>query len=110
LWVMPEGHCFRTQVLSYCRSGEGRMAGPVHFESGSFQTLISLVDDGLGATVLPELEARRLSAKKRAAQLRPLVGPSPVREIGLARSRKDLRRHVNEALCDVIRGKLSATL
>ncbi len=110
LWVMPEGHCFRTQVLRYCRTGEARRSGPVHFESGSFQTLVSLVDDGLGATVLPELEARRLPHKKRAAQLRPLVGPSPAREIGLVRSRRDLRRRVNEALSDMIREKLGAVL
>src|SRR5690606_16168443 len=34
LWVMPEGHCFRTQVLSYCRSGQSqkqveRVSSPV---------------------------------------------------------------------------------
>lgn len=110
LWVMPEGHCFRTQVLSYCRAGQGRPTGPVHFESGSFQTLISLVDDGLGATVIPALVARRLTDEKRDEQLRPLVSPSPVREIGLVRSRKDLRRRVNEALAEMVRGKLGEVL
>jgi LysR family transcriptional regulator, hydrogen peroxide-inducible genes activator len=117
LWVMPEGHCFRTQVLSYCRSGQGERSAPggtlnspVHFESGSFQTLISLVDDGMGATVLPALVARRLPAAKRKAQLRPLTGPSPVREIGLVRSRKDLRSRVNEALVQVIKQRLDEAL
>jgi LysR family hydrogen peroxide-inducible transcriptional activator len=110
LWVMPEGHCFRTQVLSYCRAGKARPSGPVHFESGSFQTLISLVDDGLGATVIPALVARRLTQDKRDAQLRPLFSPSPVREIGLVRSRKDLRRKVSEALASIVREKLAEVL
>lgn len=110
LWVMPEGHCFRTQVLSYCGREKGRPSGPVHFESGSFQTLISLVDDGLGATVIPALVSRRLPKKKRAEQLRPLVSPSPVREIGLVRSRKDLRRRVSDALSEMIRDKLREVL
>lgn len=115
LWVMPEGHCFRTQVLSYCRSGQSqkqveRVSSPVHFESGSFQTLISLVDDGMGATVLPALVARRLPENKRKAQLRPLTGPSPVREIGLVRSRKDLRSRVNEALVQVVKKRLDEVL
>jgi LysR family hydrogen peroxide-inducible transcriptional activator len=110
LWVMPEGHCFRTQVLSYCRAGQERPTGPVHFESGNFQTLVSLVDDGLGATVIPALVARRLSEGKRVEQLRPLVSPSPVREIGLVRSRKDLRRQVSEAIAEMLRVKLMNVL
>jgi LysR family hydrogen peroxide-inducible transcriptional activator len=110
LWVMPEGHCFRTQVLSYCRAGQTKSKGPVHFESGSFETLIRLVDDGMGATVLPALVAARLPAKKRKSQLRPLARPKPAREIGLVRSRRDLRRRVSEALASVVRECLSNAL
>jgi LysR family hydrogen peroxide-inducible transcriptional activator len=110
LWMMPEGHCFRTQVLSYCRSGQTNPKGPVHFESGSFETLIRLVDDGMGATVLPALVAARLPAKKRTAQLRPLTRPQPAREIGLVRSRRDLRRRVSEALVSVVQERLDHAL
>lgn len=110
LWVMPEGHCFRSQVLSYC--GPRRMDDKpgVHFESGSFQTLIRLVDEGLGATVLPDLVVRELPAKRRKQQARPLVAPAPVREIGLVTSRADLRRHVTDALCTMIRAALADVL
>jgi len=59
LWVMPEGHCFRTQVLSFCEPPtEAARPRQVHFESGSFETLMRLVDDGLGATVIPALVVR----------------------------------------------------
>ncbi len=110
LWVMPEGHCFRSQVLSYCGTGAGARPSPVHFESGSFQTLIRLVDEGLGATVLPDLVAQGLPAKKRREQVRPLVSPIPAREIGLVTARTDLRRKVTDALVELIRQGLAEAL
>jgi LysR family hydrogen peroxide-inducible transcriptional activator len=110
LWVMPEGHCFRSQVLSYCRPRRQDGAAGIRFESGSFQTLIRLVDEGLGATVLPDLVVRDLPSARRAHQARPLVAPAPVREIGLVTSRADLRRRVTEALEATIRASLEQVL
>ncbi|HEY8923050.1 MAG TPA: LysR substrate-binding domain-containing protein [Polyangia bacterium] len=110
LWVMPEGHCFRTQVLAYCRPRPRQDPARVHFESGSFQTLIKLVDDGLGATVLPALVARELPPARRKAQARPLVAPTPVREIGLVTARSDLRRTVTDVLETSIRAALAEVL
>lgn len=111
LWVMPEGHCFRSQVLSYCGAtgGAKRPAG-IQFESGSFETLIRLVDEGLGATVLPALVASGLPADKQQAQVRPLVRPTPVREIGLVTARADLRRRVTEVLAASIEQHLARAL
>jgi LysR family hydrogen peroxide-inducible transcriptional activator len=109
LWVMPEGHCFRSQVLSYCGSQQNERR-TVRFESGSFQTLIKLVDDGLGATVLPDLVVQELPAARRKAQARPLVSPAPVREIGLVTARSDLRRSVSEVLEASIRAALATVL
>jgi LysR family hydrogen peroxide-inducible transcriptional activator len=110
LWVMPEGHCFRSQVLSYCGSQQRQSTSSIQFESGSFQTLIKLVDDGLGATVLPDLVAQELPAARIKAQLRPLIGPAPVREVGLATSRADLRRSVTSLLEVAIRSALAEVL
>ena len=110
LFVMPEGHCFRSQVLSYCRSRTREQGHGLRFESGSFQTLIKLVDDGLGATVLPDLVVRELPPARRKQQARPLVSPTPVREIGLVTSRADLRRSVTEVLEKTIRTALAKVL
>lgn len=110
LWVMPEGHCFRSQVLSYC--GADRPSSPrrIEFESASFQTLIRLVDEGLGATVLPSLVVDSLPVRTRRAQVRPLVAPTPVREIGIVTGRTDLRRRVSSELTAVIRAALDKAL
>jgi LysR family hydrogen peroxide-inducible transcriptional activator len=110
LWVMPEGHCFRSQVLSYCGVDRTSKHTPIQFESGNFQTLVHLVDEGLAATVLPALVADTLPDKRRRAQLRPLVSPVPVREIGLVTARVDLRRKVSAALAESIRSALSRKL
>jgi LysR family hydrogen peroxide-inducible transcriptional activator len=110
LWVMPEGHCFRSQVLAWCKSEGRRGPARVRFESGSFETLIRLVDGGLGTTVLPALVASGLSAARRRARVRPLTAPVPVREIGVVTARTDLRRHVSEALVESIREALDRAL
>lgn len=110
LWVMPEGHCFRSQVLQYCRPRPHDGVTNVRFESGSFETLVHLVDGGLGATVLPDLVVRGLPAQRRKHQARPLIGPAPVREIGLVTSRADLRRGVTDALETLIRSTLEGAL
>jgi LysR family hydrogen peroxide-inducible transcriptional activator len=64
---MPEGHCFRSQVLAYCSATRSDQRPSVRFESGSFQTLIRLVDAGMGATVLPALVVRDLDPERRRA-------------------------------------------
>ncbi|NLY95448.1 MAG: hydrogen peroxide-inducible genes activator [Myxococcales bacterium] len=110
LWVMPEGHCFRSQVLSYCGAEEAIAPGRVKFESGSFETLIQLVDGGMGATIVPALVVRALSPEKKEAQVRPLVAPTPVREIGLVTARTDFRRRIFEALAKTIRECLAPAL
>lgn len=118
LWVMPEGHCFRTQVLSYCsprgrrgRNKEDERNHPgVRFESASFETLIRLVDSGLGLTVLPELVALTLPASRKKAQLRPLEAPVPVRQIGLVTARSQLRKRVAQAIEQELRAALKTAL
>ena len=110
LWIMPEGHCFRSQVLSLCRAGHRGQHANVNFESGSFETLTRLVDDGLGATVLPALVVNRLPPSRRSAQVRPLGPTPPMREIGLVTSRSDLRRRINDALAQLVRERLADAL
>jgi LysR family hydrogen peroxide-inducible transcriptional activator len=105
VWLMPEGHCFRTQVLHLCklhrrahRPGEG---ASVRFESGSFETLTRLVDAGLGITVLPDLVVRTLPATRRA-RVRPFEGAAPLREVSFVTVREHLRREVADAIIEAI--------
>jgi LysR family transcriptional regulator, hydrogen peroxide-inducible genes activator len=116
LWVMPEGHCFRTQVLSFCSAANqrGKVQEAVdkrtHFESASFETLIRLVDGGLGATILPALVANGLPLARCRLQLRSFVGPAPVRELGVVVSRRAMRRRVTDALVAILHAALVKAL
>ena len=69
-----------------------------------------LVDDGLGATVIPALVVRALSPAKQRAQVRPLQAPIPTREIGLVTARAELRRRVNEVLAELVGERLAEAL
>ena len=110
LWLLPDGHCFRNQILAFCGREPPPSPAPVHFESGSFETLVRLVDRGIGATVLPALVAASLPASRRRKQLRPLSNPVPVREIGLVTARAELRSRVSAALAQVLRRVLADSL
>jgi len=109
LWLLADGHCFRTQVLSLCSEQlRGRLEketvvdaarrARIDIEVGSFETLVGFVDAGLGVTVLPELFVQRLSPRQRELQVRPFCAPQPVREIALVCGREHLRWSVFTAL------------
>lgn len=107
VWLLREGHCFRTQALHLC-SVDARSCRPsmIRFDADSFDTLVRLVDAGIGVTVLPELVVRSLPSAKRVNQVRPFVTPEPVRAIGMLVAREELRRSTNDALFRTLRSVL----
>lgn len=105
VWLLSEGHCFRAQALHLCSVDRRWLGGEtpaVLFDGSSFDTLINLVDAGLGVTIVPELLALNLSATRRA-QVRRFVEPEPKREISLVIAREHLRRGIADALFSTLR-------
>jgi LysR family hydrogen peroxide-inducible transcriptional activator len=105
VWLLGDGHCFRTQVLHLCSADRRRPAGRganVTFEGAGFEAIIGLVDAGFGVTVLPELVVRSLPPSK-ADRARPFAAPEPVRAVGFVASRADARDDVADALFDLLR-------
>ena len=101
VWLLSEGHCFRAQALHLCaldRRWLGGDAPAVVFDGGSFDTLMNLVDAGLGITSVPELVALGMSGPRRAAQVRRFADPEPKREISFVYAREHLRRGIADAL------------
>lgn len=105
VWLLSEGHCFRTQALHLC-SVDRRRSDPdvpnIVFDAGSFDTLMNLVDAGLGATVIPELLALSLPPARLRAQIRRFSDPQPMREISFLVTREHLRRSVTDALFETL--------
>lgn len=99
-WLLADGHCFRTQCLHLCkvdrRSAEASTM--TRLETGSFETLIRLVDAGVGLTLLPELTVRHLPPEVRRRQVRPFAPPVPTRQVSFVFSRDRLRGAIADAL------------
>jgi LysR family hydrogen peroxide-inducible transcriptional activator len=112
VWLLSEGHCFRTQVLHLCSADRrhGGRQGSVQCECGSFETLIGIVDSGFGVTVVPELVVRSLPAACQAAQVRPFAIPEPMREISFLHAREQERVEVADALIGSLRSALPPDL
>ncbi|TBH17443.1 hydrogen peroxide-inducible genes activator [Thermus thermamylovorans] len=104
-WVLSEGHCFRDQVLSVCRPSLGRRK--VEFQSGDLETLVLLVEEVGGLTLLPEVALWTLPRAKWA-HLRPLSPPGAGRTVYLLLREGSLKAPLARALGDEARGVFRA--
>jgi len=114
LLLLSEGHCFRSQMLEVCRQRKGRRGdfstGQFQFESGSFEALLTLVDGGVGYTILPQLAVDRLITGSKKKRLRPFESPEPVREVSLVRSRQFTKKTVADTLAQQIQSQMNENL
>lgn len=101
LWLLEEGHCFRSQIMNLCELRRQAVAS-FAYEAGSIETLKRLVEQQQGITILPELAAQDLSPAEQE-RLRPFAPPVPVREVSLVSHRPSLKQPLLRALTEVIR-------
>jgi LysR family transcriptional regulator, hydrogen peroxide-inducible genes activator len=52
-FLLKDGHCLRDHALAVCRLADRRLTEG--FEATSLPTLVQMVDNGLGTTLLPTL-------------------------------------------------------
>jgi len=100
LWLMSKGNCFRTQVVNLC-DYNSKLEEQKHFkfESGSLETIINLVNKEGGYTILPELATEHIQAE---GVLRQFSNTKPLREVGLAFSRTNVKIKLLEILSDEV--------
>ena len=98
LWLLEEGHCFRSQIANLCELKKKSIKGTnFEYEAGSFETLKRMVDLYDGVTVLPELAIAEMTPKQKE-QIRNFKQPVPVREVSLVVRRAFLKRRLLDAL------------
>ncbi|HLA56537.1 MAG TPA: LysR substrate-binding domain-containing protein [Flavobacterium sp.] len=100
--LLRDGHCFREGVLNLCNIS-GAHSNKFSIESGSFETLIKLADEGLGTTLLPYLHTMDLKESDKG-KLRHFKDPKPSREVSLIFPKTELKMHIIEALRSTIAG------
>ncbi|WP_246241537.1 LysR substrate-binding domain-containing protein [Draconibacterium mangrovi] len=87
IWLLSDGHCFRDQVINLCSyMGTTDSQLPFHFEAGSLETLMNIVDREGGITLIPEL-AKATMSQKRAYNVENFTSIKPLREVSLVYSR-----------------------
>ena len=106
LWLLEEGHCLRTQVFNLCElKNQDTQSKGLHYQAGSIETLINLVDKNDGITIVPYLATLTLKPGQKK-NLREFARPKPVREISLVTSknfpRKKLLDHLKEHILAVV--------
>lgn len=63
MWIMKEAQCLRESAFSFCKT---RSKGQHIYEAGSIETLIRIVDENGGYTIIPEMHLPFLTEKQRA--------------------------------------------
>ncbi len=106
--LLRDGHCFREGVLNLCKIAGGNKTR-FSIESGSFETLIKLADEGLGTTLLPYLHTLDLKEKDQS-KLKHFKEPRPAREVSLVFPKTELKIHIIHALRSTIAGVIKGAI
>lgn len=101
--LLQDGHCFRDGILNLCKNQDVASRNSFQLESGSFETLVKLADEGLGTTLLPYLHTLDLKEKDKL-KLRHFKEPKPAREVSLIYPKSELKIHIIDALKNSISG------
>ncbi|MFZ2322748.1 MAG: LysR substrate-binding domain-containing protein [Ignavibacteriaceae bacterium] len=101
LLLLKEGHCLREQALKVCKTSEKEWRddhNKILFEFGSLDTLINLVQQNFGITLLPYLSVRYMNDDSQLKLVREFNPPVPQREIGLVYSKSFIKKHLINAI------------
>ena len=101
LLLLKEGHCLREQTLKVCRTSEKEWRddhNKILFEFGSLDTLINLVQQNFGITLLPYLSTKYMKDDAQLSLVREFNTPVPKREIGLVYGKSFIKKHLIQAL------------
>lgn len=101
--LLEDGHCFRDGVINLCKASKNSKEDHFQLESGSFETLVKLSNEGLGMTLLPYLHTLDIREKEKK-YLKYFIEPSPAREVSILQHKSELKPQIVNALYDVISG------
>jgi len=106
LWLLEEGHCFRSQILNICelrkQTSQNRN---FEYQAGSIETLRRMVDTSGGITILPELSVLDFDTKQQK-QIRYFKNPAPVREVSIV----TYRHYIKKGLIDTLKKEVLAAI
>jgi LysR family transcriptional regulator, hydrogen peroxide-inducible genes activator len=101
LLLLEDGHCLKDHVLSACNRPELRAEAAMM--GTSLHTLVQMVDNDLGVTMLPEMAINAGILIGTNVEARPLDADHPSRAIALAWRRASPRAKEFQLLAEVLR-------
>lgn len=101
LLLLEDGHCLRDHALAACNRPEIRAQATML--GTSLHTLVQMVDNGLGVTMLPEMALDAGILEHTDIIARPLEGMNTAREIALIWRKNSPREKDFRLLADLLR-------
>ena len=98
--LLEEGHCLRDHAIAAC--GNRRANAESRIEATSLNTLVQMVEGGLGVTLLPELAIKAGALKGTRLIARPFAPHVPSRRIALVARQGIARRRDFDLLADFV--------
>ncbi|HZP75786.1 MAG TPA: hydrogen peroxide-inducible genes activator [Pseudolabrys sp.] len=99
LILLEEGHCLRDQALAFCAT---RGDAPAGLGATSLATVMQMVANGYGVTLVPQIAAD-VEARERRVKMLRFRDPEPGRSVGLAWRQTSARKQDFIALGATIR-------
>lgn len=110
LILLEEGHCLRDQALAFCatkrRDQPAGLVPAAGLGATSLTTVMQMVANGYGVTLVPEVSIDAKSTDARVKLLR-FSEPEPGRSVGLAWRHTSPRRQDFEALGKVVKAAVA---
>lgn len=108
LFLLKNENCFRNSIENFFINDKTFQEN-FNLKTGSFETLINLVDKGLGITLLPYLYTLKLSAQQRK-MLHNFKNPKPAREVSLVYNKNEMKIHIINEIKDLIKQLIKTKL
>lgn len=100
MWVMKEAQCLRQSAFSFCKA---RAKGRRVYEAGNIETLIRIVDENGGYTIIPEMHLPLLSERQRANVRRIDGDYLSQRRVSLYIREDYIRQHMLDSIVDTMK-------
>jgi LysR family hydrogen peroxide-inducible transcriptional activator len=101
LLLLEDGHCLKDHALSACNRPELRAEASIL--GTSLHTLIQMVDNGLGMTLVPEMAVQAGILENTGVVARPLDAAHPTRQIALVWRKGSPREKEFRMLADALK-------
>jgi LysR family hydrogen peroxide-inducible transcriptional activator len=100
LLLLEDGHCLKDHALAACNRPE--MRAEATMMGTSLHTIVQMVDNGLGVTMLPEMALKAGILDHTGLTARPLEADAPSRQIALVWRRASPREKDFHLLAEVL--------